>query len=415
MAHTGSTAVSSGNNRRGGSGTVISAVAAAGAVCRGRVAMISARTDSAISGAVRAPMSSPAGAWIRARSSPVTGSHPGAPQARLRLATGATYGMPARTAAVSASISSRPCEAMTTALASSGIAPAMSAPMSAARPSQPTAAATSTSARATGASPYTKTNGSGIMASRKISSVPPERHGLATVSRPSTLGRGSPGASSGVMRRSVDSPEASSRSPWRRTVDSAQVPPTKPSIVPSGSTRARSPALALVGRSARTTVARTNGVRSLRRRSTRLIRARLDTAVPLQNTHLDCYRPVAVSTRPALSAQHGMDPPQQEEDHRQQDGRPDADRGSHDHVEDQEDGADHRQRQEHQPDRRQRAARRDQLGLAPAAEEHPVVRDRGDQAHGGQRGGGQRGEVDRVLFRADPDEPLGERHGQQER
>ncbi|MDH6120997.1 hypothetical protein ABH930_005139 [Kitasatospora sp. GAS204A] len=64
---------------------------------------------------------------------------------------------------------------------------------------------------------------------------------------------------SGEIRNSSDSPLLSSRSAWRRTVASAQTPPTNPSIRPSSSTSAMSPGCALVGCSARTTVALTNG------------------------------------------------------------------------------------------------------------------------------------------------------------
>ena len=50
-------------------------------------------------------------------------------------------------------------------------------------------------------------------------------------------------------------------SPYSRTDASAQVPPTNPSIDPSARTSAVSPACALVGFCARTTVACTNGSR----------------------------------------------------------------------------------------------------------------------------------------------------------
>ena len=53
------------------------------------------------------------------------------------------------------------------------------------------------------------------------------------------------------------------------TLASAHSPPTKPTIVPSPSTMAVSPALADVGRSARTTVAATKGTRRERRSSAR--------------------------------------------------------------------------------------------------------------------------------------------------
>ena len=93
-----------------------------------------------------------------------------------------------------------------------------------------------------------------MTASRKISSVPPDRQGFSTTRTPSGA---TASAAEGVTRSSSDSPDASSRNPSSRTVDSAHTPPTNPSIEPSGSTSALSPGLALVGRSARTTVAST--------------------------------------------------------------------------------------------------------------------------------------------------------------
>ncbi len=122
-----------------------------------------------------------------------------------------------------------------------------------------------------GPSPCTRTSTGGSTASRKISSVPPDRHGWPTATRPSS----SCGASaSGVMRSSVESPVRSSRRPWARTVSVAQIPPTNPSMVPSDSTSARSPAFALVGRCARTTVASTYGSRPDRNEATLASRSR---------------------------------------------------------------------------------------------------------------------------------------------
>ena len=94
----------------------------------------------------------------------------------------------------------------------------------------------------------------GMTGSRKISSVPPDRHGLCDR-------RAMPvAADAGRRRRGRDPqqqstrPTSSSRRLCTRTVDSAQEPPTKPSIVPSGSTmRLRRRAWREVGRSARTT------------------------------------------------------------------------------------------------------------------------------------------------------------------
>ena len=58
------------------------------------------------------------------------------------------------------------------------VAPSYAAP---AWPSGPTR---SSSARAMGVSPATTTSGAGMTGSRKISNVPPDRHGLCTVSEP---------------------------------------------------------------------------------------------------------------------------------------------------------------------------------------------------------------------------------------
>ena len=64
----------------------------------------------------------------------------------------------------------------------------------------------STSARAIGLSPNTATSGAGRCGSRKISSVPPLRHGLWAITLPGTGSSGS-----GVMRSTTDSPESSTR------------------------------------------------------------------------------------------------------------------------------------------------------------------------------------------------------------
>ena len=114
--------------------------------------------------------------------------------------------------------------------------------------SKPIAAPTTARALAIGLSPSTTTSGGGRCGSRKISNVPPLRHGLWAVTLPGT------GSSAvGLIRSTIDSPESSKVRDWARTVDSAQSPPTNPSIVPSARTIASSPGWALVGRSARTT------------------------------------------------------------------------------------------------------------------------------------------------------------------
>ena len=132
-------------------------------------------------------------------------------------------------------------------------------------PSDPPSSA---SARPIGAVPWTATTGAGMTGSRKISSVPPDRHGFTTVSLPDCCG-----SSTGEIRSNSESPESSNARPCARTVDSAHVPPTKPSIVPSASTIASSPGLADVGRSASTTRACTNGTRSRCSASARLRRS----------------------------------------------------------------------------------------------------------------------------------------------
>ena len=124
-------------------------------------------------------------------------------------------------------------------------------------------------ALAIGVSPTTSTRGEASIGSRKISSEPPDRHGFCTVTAPSAAGASS---SPGRMRSSSASPVSSARSACRRTLCSAHAPPTKPSIVPSPSTRAASPVRTLVGRCARTTVATTNGVRAARSSSARRLR-----------------------------------------------------------------------------------------------------------------------------------------------
>ena len=82
--------------------------------------------------------------------------------------------------------------------------------------------------------------------SRKISRVPPDRHGLCTVNVPvgSAIARRS---SVGVIRSSSGCFESSSIRLCARTVVSAQVPPTNPSMDPSAWMIASSPAFAEVG------------------------------------------------------------------------------------------------------------------------------------------------------------------------
>ena len=104
-------------------------------------------------------------------------------------------------------------------------------------------------AAAIGVSPTTRTRGAGSTGSRKISIAPPDRHGFCTVTAPSSIG--DLPAARGLRRsarreRSAAAPPPRSRSPSARTrarCARAHTPPTNPSIVPSPSTSATSPAL----------------------------------------------------------------------------------------------------------------------------------------------------------------------------
>ena len=111
-------------------------------------------------------------------------------------------------------------------------------------PRSPRAAPTATSARAIGRVPETWTSGGGM---HGLQEDLERAAGQARVVHDDQARRAPArrcAAGSGVIRSSVDAPVASSRSPCSRTVDSAQVPPTNPSSVPSGSTSARSPGFA---------------------------------------------------------------------------------------------------------------------------------------------------------------------------
>ena len=89
------------------------------------------------------------------------------------------------------------------------------------------------------------TSGAGICGSRKISSAPPDRHGLTTTRAPGASGKCT--SPSGRTRSSTLSPPFSAPSAAVRTEFCAHWPPTKPSIVPSASTIASSPGCAEVG------------------------------------------------------------------------------------------------------------------------------------------------------------------------
>ena len=108
--------------------------------------------------------------------------------------------------------SSAPCEATITA-ASPPDGWASSAASRAA--SYPAAAATLCTARAIGEEPTITTRAAGSCGSRKISSEPPLRHGLCSITAPSSESSGSvppsPGPSPGTSRNSSGSPVSSAR------------------------------------------------------------------------------------------------------------------------------------------------------------------------------------------------------------
>ncbi len=139
-------------------------------------------------------------------------------------------------------------------------------PPSTATGSSPSAAPSERIAPAIGVSPTTRTRGAGRTGSRKISIVPPDRQVFRAVTAPSSIGTSwpcsgpSPIGPSGTIRNSNASSLWIAFSAYTRTLCCAHMPPMNPSIVPSASTSATSPALTLVGRCARTTVAVTNTV-----------------------------------------------------------------------------------------------------------------------------------------------------------
>ena len=100
-----------------------------------------------------------------------------------------------------------------------------------AQPRSPARRTASTSASAIGVAPKTCTSGAGTCGSRKISSAPPDRHGLTTTQAPGASGKCT--SPSGSTRSSTLSSVCSAPSAALRTEFCAQWPPTKPSIVPS--------------------------------------------------------------------------------------------------------------------------------------------------------------------------------------
>ena len=210
---------------------------AAAAPRRGAPATISARIDRAISAGVRAPMSRPAGVCSRARSSSARVERRASTASpRARLATSATYGTPASSAAASAA--PRRGRARRRRRAASP-ALALAPPAATSKPD-----ARGRARRAPGdrrRRRHDAARGAGSRGSRKISSAPPDRHGLcdgdgavARRASPSPGVRGDPQQQrlAGLQQRAA---------PAGARVDSAQTPPTKPSIVPSASTSAASP------------------------------------------------------------------------------------------------------------------------------------------------------------------------------
>ena len=93
------------------------------------------------------------------------------------------------------------------------------------------------------------TNGAGMIGSKKISNVPPDKHGLCTVNLPTWVSISGIGA----IRSNNAFPFVNTETLCDLTVESAQEPPTKPSIDPSEKIIASSPGFADVGFSANTT------------------------------------------------------------------------------------------------------------------------------------------------------------------
>ena len=212
--------------------------------------------DSAISPGVRAPMSSPAGEWMRDVCPEHMPSEAITASPRLRLATRPTYGTSAWSAAVRAGSSSRPCDATTTADAPAHASTVSSPPTRVGVPADLLGDTGERERHRGAADDEHQRRGQHRLqedlerAARQARVV---HHELAGLAAP---------RASGVIRSSSDSPLSSSASPWARTVDSAHDPPTNPSIVPSGSTSASAPGFADVGASASTTRACTNGTRA---------------------------------------------------------------------------------------------------------------------------------------------------------
>ena len=192
--------------------------------------------------------------------------------------------------------------------------------------SRPMPAPSSASACATGVSPTTITRRGGMTGSRKTSIAPPLRHGFDTSTAPSSCVRdGSPGTT--LSRTGSCVPSA--RRLNSRTDASTQFPPTKPSIRPDARISATSPARALVGCCARTTVARTNGSRRVVNSSACAARASFPAFMELRSDR---------GRRPAL---HGRPDPGRRAGHVDR-GHAERREGVDDRVHDRRRGADRR-------------------------------------------------------------------------
>ena len=214
-----------------------------------------ARIDSAISPGVRAPSCSPAGVKTRAAGRRRRRGTPARRRRASRWPRGQRRG-PRRAGPPPARLPP-PCRARRRSVPRRRPRGSADSP-SVSSTSRPTPEPSVARACATGVVPTTRTRGAGIRGWRKISIAPPLRHGLETSTAPSSAVRdGSPGST----RSRRGSWEARTCRLYSRTEASTQFPPTKPWISPLGSTRAVSPAWALVGCWARTTVAWTNGSR----------------------------------------------------------------------------------------------------------------------------------------------------------
>ena len=125
----------------------------------------------------------------------------------------------------------------------------------------------------------------------------PDRHGLCTVTMPGLGAAGAPrrGAASGAIRSRTGSPVERVRAPAAARSPRRTRRPTKPSMRPVGEhERRRRPALADVGRSARTTVAITKGTRRARRSSAR-------TRTSLPGTHAGSRRVIRCAERHSMA------------------------------------------------------------------------------------------------------------------